>query len=601
MQKAAKMELEKDVDLHQKIAEIKKRILLTEGQKTANAAEWQKQSRINSETLSTLKKENKDLTSQMVMLKNPINRPMGKDLDIEPGGGKPLYPVGAKSPEEAVFLMDLKITENRKQLDLLRHRFQVRQKYFNKLVQHYEDLLAYKEHQSKEVGGKPPETLEEDANRKLVIQLENEIHRKNVKWNEAEHIKKKYKSIQASLMADAERFERSLKELEEALAEQQTEINRLQQVHNEALEMRDVAKVILQRQEQQANTSLKIRERQALDFRKQVESRKMELERIGRKLFTDAKTFVHQDSIGSSSGDQQTGKTEHDDDPNSQLQSVTTDMETLFKELMEVTGATSPSNVLERFLSQKESSLRLTYLRNAAESEKTDLETQRENLTKELETSKFSEMKESEVNQEVVEKLKLEISNMNKEKQKNDEAASRTVGVIKFIQDRLRDMIYKLQEVDESDVNIVEKCKSISAQSLPDFLVNDATDEDLIDILKAKLERSLQSQGEKEIESLQKSGDVEVDELAVRLEQTPSITAEDKPQPMPMCYYNLVSGRATRTLGTSSGSPEQGPAPAVTDDESEVPSRNFLKRQSVVIVDTKSRRKAYRPVPQRRK
>ncbi|XP_055920051.1 golgin subfamily B member 1 [Eupeodes corollae] len=596
------MELEKEVDLHQKIAEIKKRILLTEGQKTANAAEWQKQNRINAETLATLKKENKELTTQVVMLKNPINRRMGKDEEIEPGGGlKPLYPVGAKSPEEAVFLMDLKITENRKQLDLLRHRFQVRQRHFNKLMTHYEDLLAFKEHQSKEVGGKPPETLEEDANRKLVIQLENEIHRKNVKWIEAEHIKKKYKSIQSSLMADAERFERSLKELEEALAEQHTEINRLQQVHNEALEMREVAKVILQRHEQQANTSLKIRERQALDFRKQVESRKMELERIGRKLFTDAKTFVHQDSIGSSSGDQQTGKIENDDDPNSQLQNVTEEMDTLFKELMEVTGATSPPNVLERFVSQKESSVRLTYLRNAAESEKTELENQRENLTKELESSKFSEMKESEVNQEVVEKLKLEITNMNKERQKNEESAEKTIGVIKFIQDRLRDMIYKLQEVDESDVNIVEKDKSISAQSLPDYLVNDATDEDLIDILKAKLEKNLQAQDEKEVEDLQKSSDVEIDELAVRLEQTPSLIAEDKPQPMPMCYYNLISGRATRTLGTSSGSPEQGPAPAVTDDESEVPSRNFLKRQSVVIVDTKSRRKAYRPVPQRRK
>jgi len=33
-----------------------------------------------------------------------------------------------------------------------------------------------------------------------------------------------------------------------------------------------------------------------------------------------------------------------------------------------------------------------------------------------------------------------------------------------------------------------------------------------------------------------------------------------KPQPMPVCYYNLFAGRAQRAAGTSSSSPEQAPA-----------------------------------------
>lgn len=215
---------------------------------------------------------------------------------------------------------------------------------------------------------------------------------------EAEHIRKKYRSIEASLMTDAERFERSLRELERSLNEQKAEIERLQQVHNEAIEMRDAAKVILQRQEQQANLSQKTRERQALDFRKQVEARKLELERIGRKLFAETKTLVHQDSVGSSSGDQHTAKTENgEEEPVSQLESVTSDMESLFKQLMEASGATSPYEVFERFSAQKESAARLTYLRKAAEVEKANLEAEREALTSELEASKFSDVKESEV------------------------------------------------------------------------------------------------------------------------------------------------------------------------------------------------------------
>lgn len=73
-----------------------------------------------------------------------------------------------------------------------------------------------------------PSTVEEDENRKLICHLENEIHRTNVQWMEAEHIRKKYRSIRATLMADSEKFEKSLLELEKAITEQQTDINRMQ-------------------------------------------------------------------------------------------------------------------------------------------------------------------------------------------------------------------------------------------------------------------------------------------------------------------------------------------------------------------------------------
>lgn len=161
--------------------------------------------------------------------------------------------------------------------------------------------------------------------------------------------------------------------------------------------MREAAKIILQRQEQQANLSQKTRERQILEFRRQVEQRKIELERIGRKLFVEGKTIVHQDSIGSSTGEQTTAKTEVEDDETAQLASDTQNAEELLKNLMEVTGATSPQEILERFASQKESAVRLNYLRKAAEMEKSNLELLRETLTKELESSKFTDVKEREV------------------------------------------------------------------------------------------------------------------------------------------------------------------------------------------------------------
>lgn len=57
--------------------------------------------------------------------------------------------------------------------------------------------------------------------------MENEIHRTSVQWMEAEHIRKKYRAIKSSLMNDSEKFESSLLELEQAISDQEIEINKL--------------------------------------------------------------------------------------------------------------------------------------------------------------------------------------------------------------------------------------------------------------------------------------------------------------------------------------------------------------------------------------
>lgn len=211
---------------------------------------------------------------------------------------KVAYPPGAETAEQALQIYDLKVIDLTKQSDIINARYIKRKQHFDKLHVRYQELLAIKIDASvtalptkgaNTVLTTPPQTVEEDANRKFVYHLENEIHRTNVQWTEAEHVRKKYKSIKASLMADAVKFEKSLLELEDALREQQADINRMEEVHREANQMREATKVVLLRQEHCANTSTKSRERQAFDFRRQVEERKMELERLERKLFTTSK------------------------------------------------------------------------------------------------------------------------------------------------------------------------------------------------------------------------------------------------------------------------------------------------------------------------
>lgn len=138
-----------------------------------------------------MKKDIKELTTKCGRLRNPLQRPvLIKENPAVAGSmatattqkrktsaataalpaivvGKVNYPIGAKNAEDAVFLTDLKITENRKQLDLLRHRFKCRKQHFAKLMEQYRELVANKEAQEQNLGEKPPETLEEDNNRKV--------------------------------------------------------------------------------------------------------------------------------------------------------------------------------------------------------------------------------------------------------------------------------------------------------------------------------------------------------------------------------------------------------------------------------------------------
>ena len=65
--------------------------------------------------------------------------------------------------------MDLKVAEVRKHYDLVHSKYLKRHGYFNKLVDEYRELLLYKDsaQQNEDLSGPPPETLEEDANRKV--------------------------------------------------------------------------------------------------------------------------------------------------------------------------------------------------------------------------------------------------------------------------------------------------------------------------------------------------------------------------------------------------------------------------------------------------
>lgn len=212
-------------------------------------------------------------------------------------------------------------------------------------------------------------------------------------------------------------------------------------------------------------------------------------------------------------------------------------------------------------------------------------------------------------NQEELEKLKNSITDQIERKRNCEIATERTEKVISAIRDSLVELLLKLQEIDEA-VIAANKNKFEQTAEYNDLVSGNIPNEELLKMLEDKLKLGLITSGqlapeedsgvsEDDVESEQKPN-----ELNVALPESPAtqnIGYEEKERPpqFPPCYINLITGRGTQQASTSPGQSNQ--IPIASEDEGDVPSRSYLKRQAQVIVDAKSRRKGFRPPIPRRK
>ncbi|XP_055615227.1 outer dynein arm-docking complex subunit 3 [Toxorhynchites rutilus septentrionalis] len=590
---------------NKKIGELKKKVMLAEGQKKAYTEEWADTKKAQNDKIAELKKEVRDLTNKLSYLHNPNSAKAQKN--VQEIKRRVQLPPGAKTIQDALKIVDLKIIDVNKQADAVEAKHKKREIYYKKLLDQLHMLMGYRN--SNADGSNPPETVEEDANRKLITHLENEIHRTSVQWMEAEHIRKKYRGIKFSLMRDAEKFERSLLELEQAITEQQAEITKLEGVHKEAMQMRDNTKGILQRQEQTTHYANKAREKQALEFRRQVEERKLELERLERKIFSSGKTLIHQESIISASGDHVGGKGEGEDSSVHDKDSASV-MEQKFKKLMQATGVSAASEVVDRFLAQREASARLTYLRSITENEKKQLESQRELMTAQLDAFKFADVKDSDVNQEELEKIRNSIEELKARCEECNKAIGYTKNVFNTIKDTLIELLLTLREIDENLEIQFSRRMTMKQAELLDLSSGNISVDDLGNMLEEKIKLGMIASGQlaNDADSGVSEDESEVPRPTSALQiptSSPSVGTSsvqedrEKPPAYPPVYMNLIAGRTTAQI--SSASPGPGTIVVLSDDEAEVPSRSYLKRQANMIIEAKSRRKGFRmPPPKRR-
>ncbi|XP_066152776.1 outer dynein arm-docking complex subunit 3 isoform X1 [Euwallacea fornicatus] len=528
--------------LNKKILEIKRKIQLSEGQRRALFEDCEAERKSNVDEILFLKKE----VSKLVVVLHESVSHVAKNRLQNSRLEEILGPLSDKvTCNEAKEILDLQIIDLCKKLDLLRYKIRKRRNYIVQLGEEYEKLVSKQEKKELELKVDKPVS-------KSSQELQNNIHAVEVQIREAVHIKNKYSDIRRSLKNDSAKFESRIKSLEEELQQQSTDVNNLQKILEEAMRRKGRARGNLLKEEKLASSGANERELAATEGRRLVNERKSELEKLERRLFITGKLSVRQEPEG----------VEADVEDDSASVTPPHPVENKAQELeflKRATGGTTTQEVLERFQGQKETEKRLNELRDQLETEKKSIENNMETLRFKLEGYKYSESREAEKKSGEMDRLQSEIlvqkSKSESYKKEKSSIENALASVLSSLHS-LRLLANPKASTEHSD------------ETMWKLIVED------IKVVVEKYERCrIIEKTEEEDEG----------------QETAEVTVIDESLPTP---YNGLIRRAPQPQTMTS--PGHQITAAGSDEEEEVPSRSFLKRQAQLVIDAKSRRRNLR-------
>ncbi|CAH0552947.1 unnamed protein product [Brassicogethes aeneus] len=360
----------------------------------------------------------------------------------------------------------------------------------------------------------------------------------------------KYMEIRKSLKDDSAKFESSIEKLNKEINQQKNNINKLQKILNEAIKMKTSARKKLHQEEKIIASYAYQREKEVMEGKKLINDNKQELEKLEKRIYQGGKLLARPEPENVEEGVQEEEKPET---PPHQCKALAQD----FEILNAATGSTSIEEVLHRFRSQKETNDRLMMLRVQSENDKRRLERQKAAFDSQLEAFRYAEVKDAERKSCKLEEIQEQIKSEREKEKTFKKLMDKKSDGMKVVICGLRSLFFNMKPAkppkeDEDALIIIEN-------------------------IKQYLE-----------EILQNHKNVNVPKVMEKQENVPIDVDDDKWLPTP--YTSLV----TRTPIPQQGPSPAPPPPGGSEDEEDVPSRCYLKRQAQLVVDAKTRRKNLR-------
>ncbi|XP_056136493.1 coiled-coil domain-containing protein 151 [Lampris incognitus] len=515
-----------------------------EGDRTAYYESSQTAIKKNREWILQLRQENKRLHKKLADALAGDERVI-KEAFQNRGSEKNAF--RNMSGKEALAVLEQEVFKKVKRLNNLRYDTQVSRMQLEELQLQYQRMKPENSRKTQSADAHIQRREEDDRN---VRELENKLEKTQLKCQAAEHIMRSYLKLKNHLQEESLTFQGQLDHLEAELLKHNEELRDLKIMNNDAQLSKDAAKAQLQQLEELLQKERKERERIIACYRQQVEERKALTEKIETRaqrapLQLDELSSEAQRSTTSMGGEEEKASSVFED---------------ALLRIKEATGVTNIKDIVEHFISQGETHNHLEELKVEDEGLLLQLKEEKESLQQQFQDMKYSGETKLSSDQKMLEDYQQHLQaeqrrcNMAKEQQEWLVKTLNTVG------SEVEHLAYKLQHI-----KLDEDSSALPPPDSEEFVV------ELLGQCEQKLQLLQKELKGKDLAALNK--EMEDEEFFAKIEgKLPD-------------YNTRVTLPEDHQLDPFDEEEDS------EDDEADVISREELKRQSQLILNSKTKRK----------
>ncbi|XP_060907578.1 coiled-coil domain-containing protein 151 isoform X2 [Labrus mixtus] len=543
--------------LHDRITEMQRKIQLLEGDRTAYYESSQSTIESNRESIHQLRQDNQLLYTKLAQA-NAGDENVIKVAFQNRGLEKEIF--RNKSGKAALTTLDHSVLSKMKRLNALKYTTQTKQRLLEELNTEYQRMKPEDSSGAQLADAQSRKKVEDSMN---LRSLKNSLEKTQFKFKEAESIMASYKKVKSHLQDEALTFQGQLDSLEAEILKHREELNNMQSMNTDAQLSKEAAKMELQQQEESLHKERKERERIIASYRKKVEEHKAQAEKLDRRRAT-----IQPDELSSEaqrSSPRMPGEEEK----------VLSTFEEAFRRIKEATGVTDIQEIVERFISQKETHQRLEKLKEDNEKVLQQLQEQKELLNQQFQDMKYSGEAKLSSDQQMLEECEQQLQAQQRRCDACEERLDWLVKTLSTVRAGVEHLADKLQQItlllctqlSPMSVQTEDAVAEVSPDS-DEFVVELMTQCELkLQLLQEELQGKDQAASMKEMEE---------EEFYIRI-------AGKLP-----AYNTRVKLPEDQSLDLFEDEDES------EEDESEVISQEALKRQSQLIIDSNSKKKPWK-------
>ncbi|XP_041642082.1 coiled-coil domain-containing protein 151 isoform X2 [Cheilinus undulatus] len=531
--------------LHDRITEMQRKIQLLEGDRTAYYESSQSAIKRNRDTILQLRQENKLLYKKLAEA-NAGDKNVIKVAFRNRGLEKETY--RNMSGKTALMTLDQSVLAKMKRLNALKHTTQTKQRHLEDLKIDYQRMKPDQSTRAWPADAHPEIKGEDSMNMRA---LKNSLEKTQFKCKEAESIMASYQKVKRHLQDEALTFQGQLDSLEAEILKHREELNSMQSMNTVAQLSKEAAKAELQQQEELLYKERKERERIIASYRKKVEEHKAQAEKVDRRRAT-----MQPDEL-SSEAQRSSPRIPCEEEK------VISIFEEAFQRIKEATGVIDIQEIVERFISQKETHQHLETLKEENEMELQQLKEQKKLLNQQFQDMKYSGEAKLSRDQQILEECEQQLQAQQRRCDASEERLDWLVKSLGTVRAGVEHLADKLQHI-----TLTEEAGVEASQDSDDSVV------ELMSQCELKLQLLHEELQGKDRAAIMK--EMEEEEFCTRI--------EGKLPP----YNTRVRLPDDPSVDLFQDDDES------EEDEPDIISREALKRQSQLIIDSKSKKKPWR-------